>query len=218
MYCGNPFLVDDEIHRIEIQHSGSVVLYSNYETMLRSAVGFCKLEKWAEATELYQKMITQDSTDYRGWWGMFIVKTHNMTLLHKQDGVRFLPLDTSDANNAIKVAPPKAKVYLTKTLNAYTKKAAEIFPLDIRLINNSFYPQNFIGIQIDYARTVSFPCDKKIKLLLPKGKHTIILYGEGTNTTMHALRIYAHNQITIENTSGRWTIVSSQKITGVVKP
>lgn len=212
MYCGSPFFVKDEVQRIQIQHSGSVVFDTNIESMLKSAVGFCRLNKWTEATQLYQKMIIQNSTDYRGWWGLFLVNTRNMTLLYRQDGVQFIPLDTSDAYNAIKVAPPQAKNYLSQTLNGYLKKASEIYQLNIHVKNNLLTLQKFISIQLDSGEYATISCSNYIKLMVPKGKHTFNMYSEKHIKSPYVLEIYSDNLITIKNRGGKWTIISSQKI------
>ena len=212
MYCGSLFFVKEEVQRIQVQHYGSVVIDSNIDSMLKSAVGFCRLEKWTEATQLYQKMIIQNSTDYRGWWGLFLVTTRNMTLLFSQEGVRFTPLDTSNAYNAIKIAPPKAKNYLTQTLNAYLKKTSEIYRLDIHIKNNLISPHKYISFKIDNSEYVTFSCDNTVKLMIPKGNHTINIYSEKHKTSTYVLEIYSNNFITLKNSGGSWSIISSKKI------
>lgn len=52
MFCGSPFLVKDEIQRVQIQHTGTVTLSTSIEPMIKSAVGFIKLNKWDDANRL----------------------------------------------------------------------------------------------------------------------------------------------------------------------
>ncbi len=212
LFCGSPFLVKDEIQRIQIQHTGSITISNDIEPLLKSAVGFCKLKKWPEATQLYQKMIVQNSTDYRGWWGLFLVKTQNMTLLHRQDGVKYFPLDISDARNAIEVAPPKAKIYLTQTVNDYLRKVYDVCRVQINIKPIFASPQKGLSIKIDNGSFAYFPLDKPITLMIPRGDHLLSIYSETQRFSDYQLHIDSNLTLTIKSINNVWKIMSSQKM------
>ena len=127
MYCGSTLVVKDAIQKLKIELSGSVIVDSNIESMLKSAEGFLTLEKWAESEKLFTKITEQNSTDYRGWWGLFLVKTHNMKLYNSVDSI----IDISDADSAIEIAPEKAKIELKLALSEYKKNNPKMFRLRI---------------------------------------------------------------------------------------
>ena len=210
LFCGTHFIVkDDNAH---MQHADSVTLANNIEPILRSAVGFCKLKRWRDATHLYQKMIVMNSTDYRGWWGLFLVKSRFMNAYHVQDGNHFLPIDISDARNAIEVAPPKAKVYLTQQLNAYLNKINNLCRVHIKFAYNLIFDQSTISIQIDQRKVAFFQTDKPVILMIPKGPHIIKFYGAERRRKTYKLNIVSHTVMTVKCTSGYWSIVAIDNV------
>lgn len=125
MYCGSSLIVKDAVQKLKLELSGSVLVDSNIESVIKSAEGFLLLEKWQEAMMLYTRITEQNSMDYRGWWGLFLVKTHNMKLYNTMDST----VDISDAASAIKTAPDNHKAVLTRDYNNYYK----YYPKNCRL-------------------------------------------------------------------------------------
>lgn len=115
MYCGRQIFVKEAIQKHKVELSGNVTVDANIESMLKSAEGFLRLKKWKEAEKLYTKIIDLDSTDYRGWWGMFLVKTHNLKWYSTINS----SMDLSDATAAIEMAPEGTKEKLIKALSDY---------------------------------------------------------------------------------------------------
>ena len=127
--CGNRIVIKDAIQRYKVDLSGPVVVDTNIDSIYKSANGFLQLEKWEDAKRLFTKIIELDSTDYRGWWGLFLVKTQN---LERENSIGMdLPLDISDAENAIRVAPEKEKEVIASVFDEYKKRCPQMHQLTI---------------------------------------------------------------------------------------
>jgi len=117
VYCGSKVLYKDAVQKMEL--SGSVKVQSNIEPMLKSAHGFLALGRWPQAEKLFENIIQQDSTDFRGWWGLFLAKTYSVQSQYYFD--RHDKSDT-DAYFAINIAPENKKSELQGILDSYLKQ------------------------------------------------------------------------------------------------
>lgn len=100
--CGSAILVEDAIRKYKVEINGSVKFNENVEPLLKSANGFLSLGKWEEALDIFAKVVKIDSTDYRGWWGLFLAKIQNGASIKDMP---YYELDYSDGLNAFRLAP-----------------------------------------------------------------------------------------------------------------
>jgi hypothetical protein len=134
--CGSKY-DPEEAKKLIVEISKPIVVDSNIETLIKSANGFLQLENWEDAMRLFEKVVEQDSTDYRGWWGKFLVKSRNFMLsprrlqgdpgIYEEDKV----CDASDAVNAIKVASEGVKKDLQGKWDKYVQSVPKTHLLTI---------------------------------------------------------------------------------------
>jgi len=189
MYCGNELSVKEAIQKLKVELNGPIVVDTNIETILRSANGFLKLEKWDDARKLFEKVIEQDSTDYRGWWGKFLVKSKNMTLSPKKleytDDPRMC--DASDAQSAIKMAPQTVMAQLYKQYNEYVQKVPKTCIFSI--YREVKYPKMIVwGCYVNEAYLGKFIGGENIIAELIEGQYVVRVVvefsGFGQETTI----------------------------------
>lgn len=111
------------------ENSESTAQPISIDKVLEKAARALGLENWNEANQIYTEAIKRDSNDYRGWWGLFLVKTQKMQLYN--DGSRFI--DISDATSALNLAPENAKQHLKPIYYRYLQKTTEV---DKATLNN----------------------------------------------------------------------------------
>lgn len=153
MFCGGKVIYKEAVQQIIV--TGSVNVERSVDHLIKSANGFLALEKWKKAYLQFKQATEEDSTDYRGWWGMFIASTMKMTGITVDDYYHVVvkhcchyhfsaddptPSDMIDwgeiddesiqgiienATNAIKFAPNDKKAELELKLSNYNKLLSE---------------------------------------------------------------------------------------------
>jgi len=105
MYCGSILKVKEAIEKFKIELSGSVIVETSIEPMLKSAEGFLMLKRWDDAEKLFRKIIELNSTDYRAWWGLVSVYTKNFTDFINENHTEFYgsALELADLPNRNKL-------------------------------------------------------------------------------------------------------------------
>jgi hypothetical protein len=172
MYCGNILVVKDAIQRLKVELNGPVVVDQNIETLIKSANGFIQLEKWEDAMKKFEKVIEQDSTDYRGWWGKFLVRTNNLTTFNSFDS----KIDISDANAAIRMAPSSLKTELVKTLEEYVQKNPKECVLSFeRQKKFEGLAFKYMQIKINNAEPFQIMMGETLKIPALEGKYEIVI-------------------------------------------
>lgn len=175
--CGNRIVIKDAIQRHKVELSGPVVVDSNIDSIYKSANGFLQLEEWSDALQLFSKMIELDSTDYRGWWGIFLANTQNMRKFN-QLGID-PPLDIKGAKNAIPMAPRVEKQKLISAYEEYlsTSPALHLMTLawNKELLNSGLtYCVRFAGSDFK----VAFTNELSSKFYVPEENQEMMLYGK----------------------------------------
>jgi DNA-directed RNA polymerase subunit RPC12/RpoP len=130
IHCGSRVIVKDAIQGYKVELNGPVVVDTNIESIHKSANGFLTLEQWDDAKRLFTQMIDLDSTDYRGWWGMFLVNTHNMNMINHTGLSK--PVDVSSADNAIKSVPESLRRNLLGKYNEYKIRCPKLYKLTLK--------------------------------------------------------------------------------------
>lgn len=125
MYCGSKIIVKEAVQRLEIEFSGSLIMDTKIQSMLKSAEGFIKLEKWIEAKDIYTEVSKLDSTDYRAWWGLFLAETFNLKEIFDLGPNADLNDAMRDAKIAIDMAPDDVKSKLYNVYFEYHQKSIE---------------------------------------------------------------------------------------------
>jgi len=161
MFCGNILVVKEAIQRLKVELGGPVVVDQNIETLLKSAHGFIQLEKWDEAKKKFDAVVELDSTDYRGWWGKFLVTSRNLTLSPRRLEYTEDPAtcDTSDAKSAMKIVPESARQELEQKWAEYVDRVPKTYLLTInmsittkRAFTNNKYTVIINNRPFDYLR------------------------------------------------------------------
>lgn len=122
LFCGSTLCVKDVIREDRNNIGGQGTFNANIDMTVMSGHGFIRQGKWPEAEKAFKNAIALNPSDYRGWWGLFLVKTNNMK---KVSGYLHLT-DTSDATTAVKLAPPELKNQLKEVLNKYNTRTPPI--------------------------------------------------------------------------------------------
>lgn len=84
-YCGSKVLYKEDVQKVI--HAGTVLLNTNIEPLLKSADGFLALGEKDRAYKIYKEVVTHDSTDYRGWWGLFLIDIGNFDMDRHFDNI-----------------------------------------------------------------------------------------------------------------------------------
>ena len=127
MFCGSTLVVKDAIQKLKISVSGEVTFNANIDSMVNSGNGFISLDKWSEAEKLFNNVIELDSLDYRGWWGLFLAKSKNMSIFNGYMN----PIDITDAYTAIKLASTQVRSQLQSDLENYLHNAPVVYQINI---------------------------------------------------------------------------------------
>ena len=179
--CGNRIVVKDAIQRHKVELSGSVVVDSNIDSIYKSANGFLQLEKWEDAKRLFTKIIELDSTDYRGWWGMFLYKTKNMQLVNKLGSVP--PVDVSDAENALSLVSDSNRVSISNLYRAYRAKSPDLFELRIIRLNQFSGRLSPAVISFrGYDQVLKLTAGRSWSLFTPPHEQTVSIHQENLLT------------------------------------
>lgn len=128
-YCGTissaPKAIEYHQHQsTSYNFSGAnpVVNFSNgqdLETLVKNADMHLKLKNYADAQSIYEKISKEYPHDYRGWWGLILARSENLTdtdIFIRKDSVSgYISLSakyifiTGTWNNVQKTAPQKIK-------------------------------------------------------------------------------------------------------------
>ena len=90
--CGNAFVVENAINNYNTYNNivnnitaDTVVVQgeSEKEQLHRNAETFRKLGKYEKAILYYNDMVKKFSDDWRGWWGLIMCETEDLTILSK---------------------------------------------------------------------------------------------------------------------------------------
>jgi hypothetical protein len=147
---------------------------SNIESIYNSARGFLDLQKWDDASKLFSNMIKQDSTDYRGWWGLFLAKTHNMKLINT---IGKPPIDFSDAENALDIAPDSQKQNIASQFSDYKKRCPQMYVLTVYREPRLNGCAVDIGVLLDgIEKIIWLGSNGSERINVPCGKQKISIY------------------------------------------
>lgn len=177
MYCGSRVFVQTESQTQRIEVAGPIIADINIEAMIKSAQGFLDLGKWDEALELYNKIITQDSTDYRGWWGAFLAKTHRL-VNYNYSSLTYSMYDTSDAKCALSIAPANVKEKLEGEFIDYQRKAPKPCRLTIakkRQFSGAVDTMTAKVSRGEHTQEFRIENGKSISISVPAGSMSIML-------------------------------------------
>ena len=134
-YCGTAFITEKAINNYNTYITNnnnfagaSIVLQGNIENiekLIERATTFIKLNEYDSAEKLYHEISLKYPMDYRGWLGIVMSKTKEMTEVSHLDNYEKM-IDYFD--KAIKVAKPIEQEYILRQKDEYKllyKKAEE---------------------------------------------------------------------------------------------
>lgn len=203
MYCGRQIIVKDAISKHKIEVSGTVTVENDIESMLKSAEGFLMLEKWAEAEKLLAKIIEQDSTDYRGWWGRFLVKTKNLESVSQVGN----DIDTSDADTAILLAPESIRLKLKHAFDEYTRKNKK-YTLIINRENQLYARKYRVVVTMNNEIIARLENGGSISHVVPPGNYSLC-FNLGQHKTVAVFNVQGDILIDIKIRSSIATVKAS---------
>lgn len=180
MFCGNILVVKDAIQKLKVELNGPIVVDSNIETIIKSAHGFITLKKWDDAMRLFEKVIEQDSTDYRGWWGKFLVRSKNMTLSPRRLKETDDPetADVSDYEACQQFAPADEKERLALIFKEYKEKNRKTCLLTVGRPNEKTIIRRTYLVWINRQPLAKLEKDEEVTIELFPGNYAIRVTNE----------------------------------------
>jgi len=99
----------------DMRKTPQVVVVHTLEKLVENAETFLSLKDYAQAEKVYKKITDHFPQDYRGWWGILLCRTKNLT---KLDGPSFWYY----YERAMRFAPPEAKDKLKQGARGYLER------------------------------------------------------------------------------------------------
>ena len=125
-YCRTPFIIDKAINNYTINNQYTInaagvniVNGLSTEDKLNNADTFLNVHKdYAKAEKFYSEATDEEPSNYRGWWGLLAINTHNFTDVSMELDSKTVSLYES----AMKVVDSNKKPGLDAIWDRYVEK------------------------------------------------------------------------------------------------